>query len=88
MKGQSDEAETKKTNDMKNYSVLVNQQHRPFCEAQWLIVGYTPARSKAEAIEKIRAAAWGEENDSTVIHPEEVPAGKGPNYRTLKAKRD
>jgi len=51
---------------MKNYSVQINTETRPFQEKQMQRIGSCQAKNKKEAIEKVYAAFWGKDNDAII----------------------
>lgn len=52
---------------MKNYTVFVNTERRPFFSACWETVGTAQAKNKKEAVAKIYDAVWGIENDAVIL---------------------
>ena len=70
---------------MKNYSVSVNLNGKPFQPADWQIVATTTANNKDEACDKVRRAAFsGEENDVNICYAEAIPVSK--RGATMKAE--
>lgn len=51
---------------MKNYTVKINIEHRPFHAAEFQTIGSCKANNKEEAIEKVYAAFWGKDNDAYI----------------------
>jgi len=52
---------------MKNYTVKVNTERRPFFQSQFETVGTVQASNKKEAIQTVYDAAWGIDNEANII---------------------